>query len=124
MNKKRPVNLNLTTIKFPLPAIVSILHRISGVILFLLIPLLLWVLDNSLFSENSFDTVQAIANIWLVKLLVFVSMTALIYHLFAGIRHLLMDTGWGETLPAARKSAKVVIGLTVLVMILLGIWLW
>ena len=124
MNKKRPVNLNLTTIKFSLPAIVSILHRISGVILFLLIPLLLWVLDNSLFSENSFDTVQAIANIWLVKLLVFVSMTALIYHLFAGIRHLLMDTGWGETLPAARKSAKVVIGLTVLVMILLGIWLW
>lgn len=124
MNKKRPVNLDLTTIKFPLPAIVSILHRISGVILFLLIPLLIWILDNSLFSENSFDTVQAYANMWSVKLLIWFSMSALIYHLFAGIRHLLMDTGCGETLPAARKSAKVTIVLTVIVMILLGIWLW
>lgn len=124
MNKKRPVNLDLTTIKFPLPAIVSILHRISGVILFLLIPLLIWILDNSLFSENSFDTVQAYANTWIVKLLIWLSLSALIYHLFAGIRHLLMDTGWGETLPAARKSAKVTIVLTVIVMILLGIWLW
>lgn len=124
MNKKRPVNLDLTTIKFPLPAIVSILHRISGVILFLLIPLLIWILDNSLFSENSFDTVQAYANTWIVKLLIWLSLSALIYHLFAGIRHLLMDTGWGETLPAARKSAKIAIVLTVIVMILLGIWLW
>jgi succinate dehydrogenase / fumarate reductase cytochrome b subunit len=124
VNKKRPVNLDLTTIKFPLPAIVSILHRISGVILFLLIPLLIWILDNSLFSENSFDTVQAYANGWFIKLLIWLSVSALIYHLFAGVRHLLMDTGWGETLPAARKSAKVVIALTVIVMILLGIWLW
>jgi len=124
VNKKRPVNLDLTTIKFPLPAIVSILHRISGVILFLLIPVLLWILNNSLFSENSFDTVQAYANTWGIKLLIVFSMTALVYHVFAGIRHLLMDTGWGETLPAARRSSKIVIVATVIVMILLGMWIW
>lgn len=124
MNKKRPVNLDLTTIKFPLPAIVSILHRISGVILFLLIPLLLWVLDASLFSENSFDAVQSVVMMGIVKLIIWLCMAALIYHLFAGIRHLFMDTGCGETLPSARRSGKIVFAATIIVMILLGIWLW
>lgn len=124
MNKKRPINLDLTTIKFPLNAIASILHRVSGVILFLLVPFLLWVLDNSLFSENSFDTVQSYANLWIVKLLVWLCSFALIYHLLAGIRHLLMDTGWGDTLDAAKRSARWVMVATVVVVVLLGIWLW
>jgi succinate dehydrogenase / fumarate reductase, cytochrome b subunit len=120
----RPVYLNLWRIKFPLPAIISILHRVSGVVIFLGLPILLYLLSQSLVSQDSFDQVSAaVANPFL-KLLIWIIMSAFAIHFFAGIRHLLMDIGWGESLPAGRRSARIVAVLVVLTIILLGIWIW
>ena len=93
MNKQRPVNLNLFTIKFPIPAIVSILHRISGVIVFLLIPLLLWMLHASLASVEQFDALRDTLDSPLIRFTLWVGLSALLFHLVAGIRHLFMDAG-------------------------------
>lgn len=123
MNQTRPKNLNLFTIRFPLPAIVSILHRISGFVLFLLIPALLWLLAFSL-SNDGFATLQE----WLanpaLKLLVWLTLAAYLFHLIAGIRHLLSDLHLGDTLPAGRITAQLTFVVFFILIILTGIWLW
>ncbi len=124
MNNKRPVHLALWNIKFPITAIVSILHRISGVLLFLAIPFLLWLLDKSLASFGDFVEVQSYFASFFVKSLLFIVVAALLYHLIAGIRHLLMDLHFGETLVAGRRNAYIVVGSSVLLIIILGFWLW
>lgn len=124
MNKKRPMNLDLRSIQFPLTAIGSILHRISGFILFFFVPLLLWGLQTSLKSQTSFDSLSHyLANPWLA-FVVWGFVAALIYHLLAGIRHLLMDIGIGETLRGARGGVICVLVFSVVLIILVGVWLW
>lgn len=124
MNTDRPVNLDLTTIAFPLTAIISILHRISGIILFLVLPLGLYALDRSLTSAQTFNDLHQCLQFWWSKLIVLGALSALSFHFIAGVRHLLMDVGIGDTLAAGRLSAKIVLGLTVLVIGLLGYCLW
>jgi len=124
VNKRRPVNLNLFTIKFPITAIISILHRVSGVLLFLLIPLFLWMLSASLANPLSFSELQEFLAHPVMKLLMWGTLAALLYHLLAGIRHILMDAGWGEDLLTARLSARILIGLTIVLTLLAGVWLW
>ena len=124
MNDKRPVNLNLFTIKFPIPAIVSILHRISGVFLFLMLPLLMWALNYSLTSENHFEAIKSFFSSLSVRLLLWLSLTALGYHLIAGIRHLLMDMHIGEDLKTGRAMAKLTIVVSGFLAVILGVWLW
>ncbi len=124
MTPKRPVNLNLFTISFPIPAIVSILHRISGVILFLLIPILLALLACSLHNLDGFNQILSFLAHPLVKLFIFASLLALFYHLVAGIRHLLMDCHIGDSLKGGRLGAKLVVLVTVIFAILAGMWLW
>jgi len=121
---QRPKNLNLFTIRFPVPAIVSILHRISGVILLLLVPFLLWGLDLSLASEQDFERLsQFFMGPW-VKFILWCCLSAFSYHFVAGIRHLFMDVHIGEELKSGRLSAFLTIGISVVLMILMGIWLW
>lgn len=122
--KKRPVNLDLMTLKFPVPSIISILHRVSGVIVFLLIPVLLFLLSCSLKSSEQFEKVVQWLSSPIIKLMVLGFFVALIYHLFAGCRHLLMDCGIGESLQASRRSSYVVFILTLIATIGFGIWLW
>lgn len=124
MNNNRPVNLDLFSMKFPAMAIASILHRISGILLFLLMPAMLYLLDQSLHSEASFSQMQILLANPLWKLVVWAFGSSLIYHLLAGIRHVLMDIGFGEHLSAGRKSAGLVILLAVVLAILWGVWLW
>ena len=125
MSKQRPVNLDLTTISLPLPAIISILHRISGIILFALIPFLLYTLQTSLESADGFARVTAWFASPLVKLITFGSLAAILYHLLAGLRHIIMDMGYAETLSAARTTGTVTLVLAVtFTLILTGIWLW
>ena len=124
MDKKRPVNLQLTTIKFPIPAIISILHRISGLIVFLAIPFLLWMLYHSLATRAGFYNIQQFVHQPLIKITFWVILSGMFYHLIAGIRHLLMDAGIGETLAGARCSAKFVLVLSIISAILVGVWLW
>lgn len=124
MNKKRPVNLDLTTIKLPIMAIASILHRLAGIVLFLLLPLMLYYLHLSLAGPESFANLQLTLASPIHKLLMWAFLAALTYHLLAGIRHLLMDIGFGEQLHQGRQSAALVIGCSVIIVLLLGIWIW
>ena len=120
----RPVNLDLTTFRFPPAAIASILHRISGVILFLFIPFSLWILQQSLASPEDFDTVREYFAIFWIKLLIWAVFSGFFYHLIAGIRHLLMDSGVGEEKSSGQLSGKIVIGVGLVLSILIGVWLW
>lgn len=124
MNQKRPINLDLLTIRLPVPAIVSILHRASGVVLFLFLPLLIWMLSESLGSSYSFDTLKAcFASFW-PKLLIWLVLSALAYHLVAGIRHLIMDMGVCESLPCGRIASYLTLIISAVLVISLGVWLW
>lgn len=121
--KKRPIDLDLFAIHFPITAIVSILHRISGVFLFFIIPLLLWSLQSSLADSGSLNWERA-ARGYGCKLFIWFILSALFYHLLAGLRHLAMDMGWGESLPAARITAATVLVVSIAYSIGLGVWLW
>ncbi len=124
VNHQRPVNLDLSSLKFPPMAIASILHRISGVVLFLLLPVMMYFLSVSLHSLSSFDELQLLLNKPSSKLLLWAFSTALIYHILAGFRHMLMDLGLGEELIVARRSAVTIIALAIVLTIFLGVWIW
>jgi succinate dehydrogenase / fumarate reductase cytochrome b subunit len=122
--KQRPVNLNLMTIHQPMMAVVSILHRLSGVLLFLSIPFLLWVFSLSLNSPDSFALVHSWFAKVLIKCLIWLILSALIYHGIAGIRHFIMDFGIGESLNGGRISAYITLLLSLAFAVFLGVWLW
>ena len=123
--KKRPVNLALSTIKFPCTAIASILHRASGVILFFAIPLFIYSLDFSLQSEEGFLEVGKFYNLFIVKFIVWAFMCAFMYHLFAGIRHLLMDFFHiGEEKCSGKFGAYVVFVLSIISILFISIRIW
>jgi succinate dehydrogenase / fumarate reductase cytochrome b subunit len=123
LNKKRPVNLDLTTIKFPPAAISSILHRVSGVLVFLFIPLLLWLLHLSL-DRQGFSDIQTVLASPFTKLLLWITLSGLLYHLIAGIRHLLMDMHIADGKESGNQSARIVIILSLILIVLMGGWLW
>ena len=124
MNDKRPVNLDLSTIKFPVTAIASITHRVTGVAIFLALPILLWMLDRSLASPESFADLKELMTSPLVKLVVWAILAVLLYHLVAGIRHLIMDAGVGETLEGGQRGAKLVFIISVVLILLVGGCIW
>ncbi len=112
------------SIRFPIVAIVSILHRISGVVLFLFIPILICTLDKSLAGVEEFNgLVQFFANAW-VKFITWGFLALLLYHLVAGLRHILMDMGLGETKEGGVQGAYLMLLLAVIVIILAGLWIW
>ena len=124
VNSQRPVNLDLRTIKLPITAYTSILHRVSGVILFLGIVVMLYALDKSLASEEGFAEVQACLTSPLAKLIIWGLLSALLYHLVAGVRHLIMDMGVGESLEGGKLGSKIVIAVSVVIIVLAGVWVW
>lgn len=124
VNKKRPVNLDLGTMKFPPMAIVSILHRVSGVILFLLLPFMICFLGESIQSEQTFNLLKIKLAEPSYKILLWAFSAALVYHIIAGIRHMVMDLGVGEDLCTGRLTSILVIVLAVISTIFLGIWIW
>jgi len=124
MNKRRPKNLNLLTIRQPVPAVVSILHRISGAVLFLLIPLILWAWQASLASEESFARLGALLGHPFSKLVAIVLGWAFLHHFFAGIRYLLIDLNYGVELKPARATSAAVLALSLVLTLVLAISLW
>lgn len=124
MSKQRPVNLDLTKFHFPPMAILSICHRISGVLLFLLLPIAIWLLHKSLISSAGFGATVEWVNYPLMKLLIWFMLCATLFHLIAGIRHLLMDFGLGESVAASRASAYTVFVVAIVLFILVGVWVW
>ncbi|WP_137885494.1 succinate dehydrogenase, cytochrome b556 subunit [Pseudomonas sp. 2FE] len=124
MNSQRPVNLDLRTIKLPVTAYTSILHRISGVILFLGLGVLLFALDKSLASEEGFEQVKACLASPLAKFVIWGLLSALLYHLVAGVRHLIMDMGIGETLEGGKLGSQIVLATSAVLIVLAGVWIW
>ncbi|WP_020209258.1 succinate dehydrogenase, cytochrome b556 subunit [Gilvimarinus chinensis] len=124
MNKKRPVNLEISTIKLPITALVSITHRASGVFLFAGVAVLLWMLDSSLSSEEGFAAVQDALASPVCKFIIWAVLAGLAYHLVMGVRHLFMDCGVGESLEGGRLGAKLALAVAVILIVLAGVWVW
>lgn len=129
---QRPVyrNIHITQLasyRLPLAGFVSILHRISGALMFLLLPFVIWLFDNSLTSEISFDTFTSafVAGVWfvpafLVKLVVLALIWSYLHHLIAGIRYLWMDVAHAYSKEKGRSSAIVTLALSLPLTALLG----
>ena len=110
----RPVNLNLLTINLPIIGVSSILHRVSGLAVFICFPLLVWLLSVSLESEKRFSDLQnSFQEMVLFKLVIFLIFVGFIYHLLAGVKKLLSEVfGFGETLKSGNLLTWTVFGLT------------
>ncbi len=124
MKKERPVNLDLTSFKFPLTALLSITHRATGVFLFVGVALLMCLLDHSLSSAQGF----ADAKQWLTsggaQFALWVVLAALAYHLVAGVKHLFMDVGIGESLEGGQLASRISLIAAIVLIILVGVWVW
>jgi succinate dehydrogenase / fumarate reductase cytochrome b subunit len=124
VNDKRPVNLDIGTMRLPITAWVSIAHRASGVFLFAGMAVLIWALDASLASPESFASLQECLGSPLVKLVIWAVVAGLIYHSVAGVKHLIADLGIGETMEGGVLGARIVIALSVVLILLAGVWIW
>ena len=122
--KSRPVFLEIPNIRLPIPGIVSILHRISGVILFVMLPVLLYLLSGTLSRESAFETYRAIVSNPLVKLILIGVLWAYLHHFLAGIRFLFLDAYKGLELNTARNTAKLVFTAALVLTVVLGALLW
>jgi succinate dehydrogenase / fumarate reductase cytochrome b subunit len=121
---KRPVNLDIGTMRLPITAWTSIAHRASGVFLFAGIAVLIWALDASLASPESFAELQDCLASPLAKLVIWAVVAGLIYHSVAGVKHLIMDLGVGETMEGGTLGAKIVLGVSIVLILLAGVWIW
>ncbi|XID75226.1 succinate dehydrogenase, cytochrome b556 subunit [Alkanindiges sp. WGS2144] len=127
VKSNRPVNLTMgqvlaVNLRSPV-AIASILHRVSGIIIFILIPVLLWLLQGSLVSPEGFAQVQQVFDNILVRLIVWVFVAGLIYHLIMGVKHLFGDMGVAEELQSGRAAATVALVLSAIGIVASFIWL-
>lgn len=120
MNKIRPKHLALHKIRLPLPGFVSILHRISGALLFLALPLLLWLWQASLQSIETYTQLLELVRHPLSKLVLVGLLWAFLLHFCAGIRFLALDLHYGSSLAQARASSRWVLGVSVLLTIAIG----
>lgn len=124
MTDKRPVNLDIGTIKLPITAYVSILHRASGVALIGAVGILLGLLAYSLKSAEDFASVLTCMDSVAMKLVLWAILTAFIYHMLAGLKHLVMDMGIGETLEGGKRGAVLVLVSVAIGVLLAGVWIW
>jgi succinate dehydrogenase / fumarate reductase cytochrome b subunit len=135
--KKRPEfrNINaltdLPTYRLPAAGIVSILHRISGAIMFLLLPFIIWMFDMSVSSEISFAKFSAAFNIglgfvpgWFIKLVALAIIWSYLHHIIAGLRHLYMDMCHAVTKEFGKSSAVVTLVLSLGLTAVLGVKLF
>ena len=125
LQNKRPKHLNLFKIRQPLPAVVSILHRISGALLFFPgIPLVLYSLQMLLQSQQGFEALQDCLRDPVIKVALLLPIWFFLHHLCAGIRHLALDLHIGVTLPQARMGSRLVVAAGILLTALIGAMLW
>lgn len=106
--RARPVYLNLWQIALPVMAVTSILHRLSGFFLLLILPFCIYIWDLSLRSAADFERAQQLLTAWPVQMIGVILIAALGHHLLAGLRFLLLDIHWGIQRDQARKTAWIV----------------
>jgi len=124
MLKKRPKHLALHLIKLPLPGLISIFHRISGLALFLALPLLLLALQYSLRSIETYTRLMDVLNQPAAKLVLLGLLWAFLHHFCAGLRYLAIDLHIVANLKQARDSSKIVLLVSMLLTVLIGAKLW
>ncbi|HXC40793.1 MAG TPA: succinate dehydrogenase, cytochrome b556 subunit [Burkholderiales bacterium] len=122
--KPRPIWYNLSPVNLPAPGLVSILHRASGILLFLAIIWLLYLLDMSLASEAGFDHLKSYAANPIVKLAILVLSWAFLHHFCAGIRYLFLDLQKGIDLPAARATSFTVFAVSLILTVVAAVLIW
>ena len=120
IKKRRPKNLDLPTIRLPLPGILSIIHRISGAGMFLMLPFLLWLFQSSLASPETFASAREVVGHPLAKIVLLGLIWFYMHHFCAGIRYLLLDLHKGVELEAARLSSKVVFAVSIALTLIIG----
>lgn len=121
MSSKKPVFLNLFQIHLPVTGLVSIMHRISGMAILLFLPFFLWALAKVTGTpEDYLDFIMLMGKLPF-KLIYGVGILTFVYHLLAGIRHLLMDIGLFESLKSARIGAFILLALTALSAVIIGL---
>lgn len=125
MDKKtRPKHLDLAKIRLPISGFVSILHRVSGAGLFLLIPFLLYLLQGSLSAPEVYAGVKQMAANGFAKLVLLGLLWAFLHHLFAGLRFLALDLHYGVELAQARLTAKLVLVASLVLTLVIGVRIW
>lgn len=124
MRKDRPKNLDLSTVKFPITATASILHRVSGIIVFIALAIFLTLLNCSLSSESDFVRTMSYFDNILIKFVMWGSLTGLAYHAVFGVRHMIQDLGHWEEMDSASLSAKIGFLVTGVLSLLAGILVW
>jgi len=124
VRKERPKNLDLSTVSFPVTATASILHRVSGIIVFIALAIFLTLLSCSLSSAEDFQRVQGYFDLFIVEFVFWGSLTGLAYHAVFGIRHMIQDLGYWEEMDSSSISAKVGFIITAALSILAGILVW
>jgi len=126
---KRPQfrNIHITQLagyRLPLAGVVSFMHRVSGFFLFLMLPFILCLLDQSLLSEDTYAAFHGFASHWFVKLIILALSWAYLHHFCAGIRHILMDNHIGVDKVSARKSAVTVLSISITLAVLVALKLF
>ena len=123
----RPINVgiaDLMSLRWPVTAIASIAHRIAGGVLFAGVALMLFALDMSLSSEAGFESLKAMMLVPVGKLITWALLSALAYHLVAGVKHLFMDLGFGETLEGGVFAARLTLFFSAILIVLAAIWVY
>jgi succinate dehydrogenase / fumarate reductase cytochrome b subunit len=114
----------MTTIRLPLPALVSILTRASGVFIFIGMAFVIYALDASLASEASFNELKQLLSHPLSRFVAWAIISALLYHAAAGVKHLVADAGFGETLEGGILGARITLVVAIVLILLAGMWIW
>ena len=124
VKKRRPLWFNLSPLNLPVPGLVSIFHRVSGVLLFAGLIAFLYLLDLSLASDSGYARAGELLRNPVAKLLVIASIWALLHHMCAGVRHLFLDIDVGTSLHAARRSAFAVFIVSLLMAASIAVRIW
>jgi len=124
VKKERPVDLNIGAFRWPMPALMSITHRLTGVFLFAGVGLLIWMLDESLSSAQGFADAKELFSSGLAKFALWFVLAALAYHTVVGVKHFLMDMGIGESLESGLLASKIALAVSLVLILLIGVWIW
>lgn len=124
MKNNRPIQLDLLRLRFPVTAIVSILHRVTGLILFLVLPFVFYYLSSALGSQAQFEQVSHLFSRAPGNIFLWCATMAAVYHVLAGLRHIVMDCGYGESRLVARLTSWSLLVVVGLFAVWLGVCLW
>lgn len=124
MEKTQPKYLNLSKIKLPIPGIISILHRITSMIIFVSLPMILFLFSGTLNKNEYFNLYIKLISMPIVKILLLILLWSFIHHCIAGTRFLFLDIHKGLELKIARITAKLVLLSSLLLTLIIGTYLW